>query len=126
MPIAIIVAEANRPDFRLFKDTLDAIALKRPRPTPKRPQGLCLDKGYEYAEVILTTRRRHYELHLRRKGEPARHRPKVGKARRWVVERTHSWFNRYRSLLVRWEKETENYEAMLHIAAAIIAYKRSK
>ena len=26
------------------------------------------------------------------------------KARRWVVERTHSWMNRFRRILVRWIK----------------------
>lgn len=31
------------------------------------------------------------------------------RARRWVVERSHSWMNRYRRLLVRWEKKVANY-----------------
>ena len=30
----------------------------------------------------------------------------------WVVERTHSWINRFRRLLIRWEKKSENYLAM--------------
>ncbi|VVB55727.1 Transposase DDE domain protein [uncultured archaeon] len=38
------------------------------------------------------------------------------RARRWVVERTHSWLNRFRRLLIRWEKKIENYSAMLHFA----------
>ncbi len=42
------------------------------------------------------------------------------KARRWVVERTHSWLNRFRRLLVRWEKQASNYAAMLHLACATI------
>ena len=25
--------------------------MKRPRPTKKHPQGMCLDKGYDYEEV---------------------------------------------------------------------------
>jgi hypothetical protein len=44
------------------------------------------------------------------------------KARRWVVEVSHSWFNRFRKLLVRYEKLAETYMALLHMAAAIIAW----
>jgi putative transposase len=45
------------------------------------------------------------------------------RARRWVVERTHSWMNRFR-LLVRWEKKEDNYIAILHFVCAWITYKR--
>ncbi len=45
------------------------------------------------------------------------------KARRWVVERTHSWLNRFRRILVRWEKKAESYIAMLHFACAIITWR---
>jgi putative transposase len=45
------------------------------------------------------------------------------RARRWVVERTHSWMNRYRRLLVRWEKKVANYVAMLHFACALITFR---
>jgi transposase len=42
-----------------------------------------------------------------------------------VVEVTHSWFNRFRKLLVRYEKFTETYEALLHMAAAMIAFRKA-
>jgi hypothetical protein len=44
-------------------------------------------------------------------------------ARRWVVERRHSWMNRFGRLLVRWEKKVEDYEAMLHLASILILYR---
>ena len=43
--------------------------------------------------------------------------------RRWVVERTHSWMNRFRRVLVRWEKKVENYFGMLHFVCAWITYR---
>jgi hypothetical protein len=46
------------------------------------------------------------------------------KAHRWVVERTHSWMNRFRRVLTRWEKKVENYEAMLHFACSIIVWNK--
>ena len=45
------------------------------------------------------------------------------RARQWVVERTHSWLNRFRRILVRWEKKAENYIALLHFACALIALR---
>ena len=45
------------------------------------------------------------------------------KARRWVVERTHAWLNRFRRILVRWDKAPENYIAFLHFACALIALR---
>jgi len=47
------------------------------------------------------------------------------KARRWVVERTHSWFNRYRKLLVSFEKTEANYIALLSLAAALICWRQT-
>jgi len=45
------------------------------------------------------------------------------RARRWVVERTHSWFNRFRRLLIRWEKKAENYVAFVHFACAWVTFR---
>ena len=45
------------------------------------------------------------------------------RARRWVVERPHSWMNRFRRILIRWEKKPENYLAFLHFACALIAFR---
>jgi len=46
-PLAVVIAGANVPDFKLLEATLDAIVVERPRPSEKSaPQNLCLDKGY--------------------------------------------------------------------------------
>jgi putative transposase len=84
----------------------------------------CADKGYDYEEVYRVASRLGYRLHIahRRRGEPEPA-PLTGRrhpARRWVVERTNSWHNRFRALKIRWEKKPENYEALLHIACALI------
>ena len=46
------------------------------------------------------------------------------RARRWVVEGSHSWLNRSRRLLVRWEKKVENYLALLHLACAQLIFAK--
>jgi len=122
-PLSLIVAGANRHDVKLLAQTLDAIIVPRPRPTKRRPQNLCVDKGYAGKPADKQMRERGYIPHVPQKGMPqARHRTK-GQARRWVVERTHSWMNNYRKLRVRYEKKAANFEALLHLAIAIICWR---
>ena len=47
------------------------------------------------------------------------------KARRWVVERTQSWMNRFRRVLIRWDKKVRNYLGVLHLACAYITYRQA-
>lgn len=127
LPVGVVVAGANRNDHLLLAETLAAIVVRRPRPTAGKPQGLCLDKGYDYASTRTVAKQLRLTLHLRTRGEEAeakRRHPKA-KARRWVVERAHSWLNRFRRRLVRWEKKAVNYEAMLHFACATIVAGQS-
>jgi len=119
------VAGANRNDFKLVRETLESIPVERPDTGPGQPQGLCLDKGYDYAEVRALLVEFGYTAHIRSRGEeaPQRKRHARFKARRWVVERTHSWMNRFRRILIRWEKRAENYLGLLHLTCAIITYR---
>ena len=121
----MVVAGANRPDMKSVKATVGSIVVQRPRPTKKRPQGLCLDKGDDYEEVRATLREFGFTAHIRARGEEARalKRYAAGKARRWVVERTHSWMNRFRRVLIRWDTKVDNYLAFLHFACALIAFR---
>jgi putative transposase len=66
-----------------------------------------------------------FTAHVRARGEEAQAiKQEAGyKARRWVVERTHSWMNRFRRVLIRWEKKAANYLALLHFACAWITYR---
>ena len=127
MPVGLVVAGANRPDLKLVKETLESLIVKRPRPTKKRPQGRCLDKGYDYAEVRDTLREFSFTAHIRARGEEAQalKRHAGARARRGVVERTHSWMNRFRRVLIRWDKKGENYLAFLHFTCALIAFRTS-
>ena len=50
----------------------------------------------------------------------------TSKARRWIVEVTHSWFNRRRKLLVRYEKLDRSFLALSHLAVSIMAFRKIK
>lgn len=109
----------------MARETIDNIPVSRPRPTRAEPQGLCLDKGYDYSEVRELAREFRFTAHIRARGEEAMAIKKEAgfRARRWVVERSHSWMNRFRRILVRWEKRADTYVGMLHLACAIITWK---
>ncbi len=125
VPIGLVAAGANVNDFKLARETIESIPVTRPRPTPARRQGLCLDKGYDYQEIRDLAREFLFTAHIRSRGEEARKlkRDARFKARRWVSERTHSWMNRFRRILIRWEKKAQNYIAMLHLSLAYITFK---
>jgi transposase len=120
-----VVAGANRNDFKLARATLESLPIERPEPTPAAPHGMCLDKGYDYDEVRDLLAELGYTAHIRPRGEEAQalKRHERAKARRWVVERTHSWMSRFRRILVRWEKKPANYLGLLHLVCALITYR---
>ena len=95
-------------------------------------QHLCLDAAYDSEAVRQELEARSYVAHIRRpfdkeekERKEARQQHLGGRARRWVVERTHSWLNRSRRLLVRWEKKTENYLGFIHLACALLIFSKT-
>ena len=125
VPIGLTIEGANRHDMKLVRPTIESIIVGRPEPSEKHSQGMCLDKGYDYDEVRDILCEFGFTAHIRPRGEEAKAiKNQAGfKARRWVVERAHSWMNRFRRLLVRWDKKPENYLAFLHFACGLIAFR---
>src|SRR5919202_3805744 len=123
LPVGLELAGANRHDMKLVHATLASMVGPRPQPTPEQPQHLCMDKGYDYDEVRETVAAFGFTAHIRARGEEAKAlaREAGQRARRWVVERSHSWLNRFRRLLIRWDKKPEHYLAFLHFACGLIA-----
>jgi hypothetical protein len=127
VPIGLAVDGANRVDFKLARQTLENMAVERPSVAQTGKQHLCLDRGYDYTEIDELVKEFGFTGHIARCGEATQKVKKTTrkKARRWVVERTHSWMNRFRGLLIRWNKKPANYIALLHFALAFIAYSAS-
>lgn len=124
IPLGVAVDGANVHDQKLVTQTFESVPVRRPKRSTRKRQHLCADKGYDARAVRRTAARRGYVVHIPRKGEDAqvRNRRKA-RARRWVVERTHSWTNRARRLLIRWEKTAANYLAFVHLQFAITAWR---
>jgi len=127
VPVGLAADGANRNDMKLVEATLSSVPVERPAASADEPQGMCMDKGYDYDEVREVLAEFGFTAHIRSRGEEAQgaKRKARRRARRWVVERTHSWMNRFRGILIRWEKKPENYFAMCHFAFALIAYRCS-
>jgi putative transposase len=125
-PLAILVAPANVNDHKLLEKTLEAIVVERPKPTAKKKQHLCLDKGYDNQASREIVEKHGYQEHIRRIGEEKFDQVKEKKhpARRYVVERTISWLSKCRGLLIRYERKSENYLAQLQFACALLWYRR--
>lgn len=102
---------------------LEEIIIDRPADVQ---QNLCADKAYDGQSALETIASNGYIPHVKKRGDEIhekKHNPSW-KARRWVVEVSHSWFNRFRKILVRYEKLSDTYMALLHMAAAIITYRK--
>jgi putative transposase len=112
-------------DFTLLRSTLESIVIARPDISAAAPQGICLDKGYDYPEVYELVGEYGLSPQIRSRGEEkqALEREAGFRARRWVVERTHSWLNRFRGLLIRWSKKPDNHRALLQLACGLIAWR---
>jgi putative transposase len=125
MPIGLAIDGANAHDQKLLFATLDSVPVRRP-PRGQRRRHMCLDKGYDSHAIRQRLRRRGYTPHIKSRGEEQVEKRSRGKrARRWVVERVASWLNRYRRILVRWEKKADNYQALLHLVFAHILWRNS-
>ncbi len=124
IPVGLAVEGANRHDKEVAEATLESIPADRPEPTPDSPRGMCLDKGYDYDDTRELVQELGFTAHVRVRDEEAKaiKREAGSKARRWVVERTHNRMNRFRRILIRWEKRVEDDFGMLHLVCAWITY----
>ncbi len=124
--MSLVVTGANVHDCKQLDEVLGTIVVKRQDPRCRRNKHLCADAGYRGAEHVRTIEYHGYIPHVvsRRAEADVQRRDSHKKARRWVVEVCHSWFNRFRKLLVRYEKLERSFVALNHLAAAIIVFRK--
>lgn len=125
LPIGLVVTGANRHDMTQVEAVLASMPIAPPLSTVEHPQHFCADKGYDYDSVRRLIASEGLTDHIKSRAEERavrEHNPD-GRARRWVVEGTHSWINRFRRLLTRWEKKLPNYLGFLQLACAVIVWR---
>ena len=109
IPLAVVLTAANVHDSKVLEEAVDAVwPIKRPRGRPgrprKRPRKLHADKGYDFPRCRKALTKRGIKARIARRGIESSER--LGRHRRWVVERTLAWLARYRRLSVRYEVGT--------------------
>ena len=147
IPLSAVISSASTHDIKLVTNVVDNIVIRQGRPSSYKPksgrrklqQHLCLDKAYNSEPEEQELLKRGYVLHIpqkRRKGEKEGENVKVRvtiqhilnrrkhSAKRWVVERTNSWHNRFRKLFTRYEKKVENYLGLVQLSCCMIIYRK--
>ena len=124
VPLAIVAAGANVHDSKLLRPTLEGVVVA---PPGNREEHLCADAAYKGRENMRTVVELGYIPHIKQRKEEAEEISRVpgAKARRWVVERTHSWLKRWRKLLVSFEKTRLSYEALRKLAVGLIGWRQT-
>ena len=148
IPLSAVISPANTHDIKLVTDVVDCIVIKRPSSSSsssskqksrrRKLQHLCLDKAYNSEPEGQELIKREYVLHIPQKrkrgvkeGDDAvktqtppffNHKKYI--PRRWVVERTNSWHNRFRKLFTRYEKKVENYLGLVQFSCSLIIYRK--
>ena len=80
---------------------------------------LCLDKGYKSRDSEELIYENQMRSHIPEKGKTITIKDPKKKARRWSIERTFSWFNRYRRLLIKWEKKLKIMKLLFILPAVL-------
>ena len=139
IPLSAVISSASTHDIKLVTDVIDNSIIKRTFASGMTKKGtrrrkyhyLCLDSAYQSKSIEQEIIRRGYIPHIpykRKRGQmikntnQKRYHPYMNK--RWVVERTNSWHNRFRKLFTRYEKKVENYLGLVHLSCSIIIYRK--
>ncbi len=131
-PLGICVEAASPSEVKLLEHTLDAVKVKRrrgERRRPHKPERLIADRGYDSnpARALLVKRDIEPIIPKRKNNRVATHQDgrKLRRyKRRWIIERTNSWLQNFRRLVARYERKVKNFEALVHLACALVTLKR--
>lgn len=123
IPIGWVLDGANRQDYRLLQPTLDHITTDA---ATSRIGTLHLDRGFGYKS--LPDRLAGYNIdnvNVIPRNQPGEGRIQlVGFGRRWVAERTHSWFTNYGQLQRNTDRRTTHRHAALCLATTFLITSR--
>jgi transposase len=131
-PLGVCVEKASPSEVTLLERTLDNGRVMRRRGHRRRgyrPQRLIADRGYESNRVRallvkhdiapIIPKRRNNTIATHQDGRKLRR-----YRRRWIIERTNSWLQNFRRLVVRYERGGRNFEALVHMACVLITLKK--
>ena len=137
--LSAVISSASTHDIKAVTDVIDNTVIKR-KPssyfTKKKRTNhhhhLCLDRAYNSKRIENEIIKRGYVPHIpykRKRGQKKKENSNQkkyssAKNKRWVVERTNSWHNRFRKLFIRYERKMENYLGLVQLSSSIIIYRK--
>ncbi len=141
IPISVVITSASTHDIKAVTEVIDNTVIKRTTLSPrskgrrrrrKQYQHLCLDRAYNSKSIKQEIIKRGYIPHIPYKRKRCQKNdtvfkkkyPSSAKNKRWVVERTNSWHNRFRKLFIRYEKKVENYLGLVQLSCGIIIFRK--
>jgi transposase len=120
LPLAVYLASASPHESKLVEATLEN------RFFADLPQRLIGDRAYDN-DGLDERLMRHFGIEMiaphtsvRTKTLTQDGRPLRRYRRRWKIERLFAWLHNYRRIVVRWERNPENFLAMIQLASAVI------
>jgi transposase len=131
-PLGVCVEKASPSEVTLLERTLDSLNMTRWRGRRRpacKPERLIADRGYDSnrARTLLVTRAIEPIIPRRKNNAVATHQDgrKLRRySHRWIIERTNSWRQNFRRLVVRDEHHVKHFEALVHMACALITLKK--
>jgi putative transposase len=138
IPLSVVITSANTHDIKAVTDVIDNSVIRqhslssfRKKKTRKQYRHLCLDRAYSSKSIEKEIIKRGYVPHIpyKRKREQKKENKYhqiyySTRNKRWVVERTNSWHNRFRKLFTRYEKKIENYLGLVQLSCSILIYRK--
>ena len=128
IPVSVMLDGANKLDIKLPLEIIEHCLDRWPRRYGEFGEHLCLDKGYQSAAIKdLVESVCRSTAHVLSCGEGKRDlsRKRGQRPRRWVIERTHCWFNEFTAILARRVTEIENHVAASHLPRADFTFSRA-
>jgi putative transposase len=142
IPLSAVITSASTHDIKAVTDVIDnavryrhyklSFTKKNTRRQHRQQEHLCLDRAYSSKTIEDEITKRGYVPRIpykRKRGQTKEEktnqkRTSLSKNKRWVVERTNSWHNRFRKLFTRYEKKVENYLGLVQLSNSIIIYRK--
>jgi transposase len=123
------VEKASPSEVKLLEQTLENGRIGGRRSRRRKPKCLIADRGYDSNKVRALLVKRDIEpiIPARRNNWVATHQDgrKLRRyKRRWVIERTNSWLQTFRRLVVRYERSSTIFTALVHLACALTTLNR--
>jgi transposase len=121
VPLVVEIGPANRRDEQWLPGLLWWLWIVVCHLGGRMPREFLADRGYGFAWSIALMLAWGMRARVAERGSP--HGSGLGR-RRYVVERTHSWFMRFRRLIVCYERTAEHYQGFYQLAACVVCARR--